>query len=1571
MNFKFLILVLTLGLISGIAAGFEGGSGTSGDPYQISTCQQLQDIELDLSATYELVGNLNCTETKNWNSDKGFKPVGNSTNRFTGVFDGNNYVVKGLFIDRTSEYYTGLFGYTEVSTIVKNLNLEDATVRGSVSTGLVAGRNEGNLQNISISGEVYGANANTGGLTGLNDGNISLSTVKIALESDSFRVGGLTGWNRGSGRIENSKVFGSISGQDNVGGLAGTNSFKINNSTSYVSIDGRNRVGGLVGYTDDSEADVSQSSSAGTVNGSSDIGGLVGYHTNSKIMESYSTSNVKGDTNVGGLIGLLFAADVSNSFSTGEVAGSSLVGGLVGERDDSLPGTVSDSYWDINSSGQFTSTGGTGLTTSEMIGSAASSNMAGFDFQDTWSTQSFYYPRLQWMELGSGTEADPFIIYNCRELQALNNSWDDHYQLANDIDCSDTVNWESGKGFYPIARDAGFSDGFGGSLDGANRKISGLYINRSTNSRVGMFGKIYSGNVREVKIDSFNISGSIRTGTLSAAVDGSSVITNISVRNSEVNAVEEGTGTSSVGGVIGDLVGGSAENMRVYNSVIYGGQSGVGGVVGVNEGSTHNLSSFSNEVDGRAGVGAVFGDVEGFATNSYADNASIVGEFDIGGISGGAGSFSNSELSNATIENSEIILTSSDSGGVVGGVGSDAAISDVRSLNNTIDSQCGSSCTDVGGIVGELSGGTVKNSYSASNEFLGSYSFTRIGILAGRLSSSAELNDSYWDDDKATVSGAIGQNSGSSSNLIGLTTSEMQGCNSVQNMDLFDFENTWIAQSNDYPALRFFSSEGLSCDAVSLPLTPTLLLPSDGATEAPVKTNLSVTAEGTGLQNITFYQNNSGTDTEIGTVTDVNASNSEIAQFEWSGLNTTTEYDWYAVAENLDGSATSDTWSFTTEKNPWIENPRPDGSVVRPSPELNLTVLDDVDNQINVSVYDSEDNLIGSGAVNSGDRGSFSFNNANEIGKIYEWYTVLETDSGLEMNSSASSEYPDYWNFTVVDNFFRINSASEWLEGDFNGSAVWNDSDVIQTGYLSGEDETSTGGYETPGLDSLVGQWRLNDVQSSNNVEDYSGVNNPGSVEGGASVSPGLFSRDAVSFDGQDDYIDIPYAADYDLEAFTVSVWFKTSSLPEEIGVISNKQVDYNNRNWWLAIDNGQGVAGQDGGVALRTSSSGEIVTLNAQNDYRDGEWHHAVAVMDPQNNEAGLYIDGVLEDSETQNVGAPDLQSSPIYLGMEVGSSDRFFDGQLSDHTLIDKPLNASEVRQLYFNGNLDYKASYTSKTVTELGVQEWKSLNISGVSVPDNTSINVTVEASNDFNQEGDDSQTFELDGDLNQALNLPDTKEVRIIFEGDSQEEEKSWNIDDVILVYGDSSSTGINAEINSVFGDRVNMNNGSADIGRTDLEFEPWNPAQGVMEVVNVDVDGVQAASFNDVPSNSTRSVDISTLGLSEDQVYTWSVSVEEAGLEVGSINGEFSTHTVDIEAVPQDDSHDSINLYYSEDGTSFKRLDSFSTSDSSPLTVKAANSELFNLGNHCYTAATSRSGLESSQSPGVCIGGDIP
>ncbi len=99
---------------------FAGGVGNEGNPYQIETCQQLQNINLELDAYFILNDDIDCAETEDWNEETGFDPIGSvdegpTYNNFLGVLDGQNYKITNLYINRVGEddieydYYVGLF----------------------------------------------------------------------------------------------------------------------------------------------------------------------------------------------------------------------------------------------------------------------------------------------------------------------------------------------------------------------------------------------------------------------------------------------------------------------------------------------------------------------------------------------------------------------------------------------------------------------------------------------------------------------------------------------------------------------------------------------------------------------------------------------------------------------------------------------------------------------------------------------------------------------------------------------------------------------------------------------------------------------------------------------------------------------------------------------------------------------------------------------------------------------------------------------------------------------------------------------------------------------------------------------------------------------------------------------------------------------------------------------------------------------------------------------------------------------------------------------------------------------
>jgi hypothetical protein len=120
----------------------------------------------------------------------------------------------------------------------------------------------------------------------------------------------------------------------------------------------------------------------------------------SSIKNTKATGDVTGEQNVGGLLEVNpTSGTVQTSFATGEITGTPTAGGLVGVNTDAFfgeqPGTIRDSYWDIEATGRDSSAGNaTGLTTAEMTGEQALSNMTALsDFY--WQPRANDYPALR------------------------------------------------------------------------------------------------------------------------------------------------------------------------------------------------------------------------------------------------------------------------------------------------------------------------------------------------------------------------------------------------------------------------------------------------------------------------------------------------------------------------------------------------------------------------------------------------------------------------------------------------------------------------------------------------------------------------------------------------------------------------------------------------------------------------------------------------------------------------------------------------------------------------------------------------------------------------------------------------------------------------------------------------------------------------------------------------------------------------------------------------------------------------------------------------------------------------
>ncbi|MEP4534175.1 MAG: Ig-like domain-containing protein [Cyclobacteriaceae bacterium] len=231
---------------------FDGGSGTEADPYIISTKEDLKslsenndhwdkyfkqtaDIVLE-TADFEVGGEF-------YNDGKGFSPIGNYNNPFSGSYDGGGHTISGLYIDRPDQNYVGFIGN---------------------NTGFVE----------------------------------DLGLVNVNIKDGHYYIGGLIGYNDGS--LSRCYVTGSVSGIDHIGGLVGTSiGGAISNCYSTSSVLGGGQKGGLIGsFSDNQDANVSNCYSTGLVSEYYG-GGLIGtiWYNYDNLINCFWDTETSGHTN--------------------------------------------------------------------------------------------------------------------------------------------------------------------------------------------------------------------------------------------------------------------------------------------------------------------------------------------------------------------------------------------------------------------------------------------------------------------------------------------------------------------------------------------------------------------------------------------------------------------------------------------------------------------------------------------------------------------------------------------------------------------------------------------------------------------------------------------------------------------------------------------------------------------------------------------------------------------------------------------------------------------------------------------------------------------------------------------------------------------------------------------------------------------------------------------------------------------------------------------------------------------------------------------------------------------------
>ncbi len=594
-------------------------------------------------------------------------------------------------------------------------------------------------------------------------------------------------------------------------GYIGSGGTVTNLGLENVDITGTEYIGGLCGFN--GNGSINNCYAAGSVTGNNHTGGLCGFNVYGSINNCYANGAVAGNNNTGGLCGENYlGGSISNCYVAGTVTGNFRIGGLCGYN---YRGNITDSYWNIDTSGQTASHGGWGLNDEQMKQAASYYGWT----NGYWTIdEGNDYPRLAWENsvgttintdypaatyAGNGTDTSPYELANASDLLCLMRrtlDWDKYFVLTDNIDFG-------GIEFtHPVIA---YGSEFSGAIDGNNHTISSFTINAPTQDYVGFIGILdSSASINNLGLTALDVTGDSYTGGLcgrnyyggindcyiTGNITGDYCIGGLCGYNYHGNisscyATGAITGNKYTGGLCGFNADGNISNCYATGDIT--GNDDAGGLCGYNSGSISNCYA-TGDITGNDDAGGLCGYNSGSISNCYA-TGDITGNDDVGGLCG----YNSDSISNCYANGN--IIGNYDVGGLCG-------------CNSDSISNCYANGTVTGhgyytgGLCGYNSSGSISSCYAAG--LVTGYLDTG-GFCGSQYGSSAKTLNCFWDID--ATGQAVGYNLSSSEpgtigNVQGLSTAQMQIESTFisSGWDFTESDNDpadWLMPTGNYPRL--------------------------------------------------------------------------------------------------------------------------------------------------------------------------------------------------------------------------------------------------------------------------------------------------------------------------------------------------------------------------------------------------------------------------------------------------------------------------------------------------------------------------------------------------------------------------------------------------------------------------------------------------------------------------------------------------------------------------------------------------------------------------------------------------
>lgn len=269
-------------------------------------------------------------------------PIGTNSKYFSKIFDGQNHIISGIYINNENLSKAGLFSQT--SGTIKNLGLENGKITAKNYVGGIVGSGKPGCTIInSFNGNSVRAKTGfVGGIAG-NDGNSSILIEgcynKGNISSDTYICGGIIANTNAGAIVKECYNLGKVHGTGaSIGGIVGQGYVNIEKCYNNGNVIGANYVGGIIGS---GSTLIKECYNSGVIEGTQYIGGIVGgSNGNEKVFNCYNVGTILhgGNRNNGGIIGLNYSK-VINCYTIKE----------------QIPGTKENSYYLVSTATSDTS----------------------------------------------------------------------------------------------------------------------------------------------------------------------------------------------------------------------------------------------------------------------------------------------------------------------------------------------------------------------------------------------------------------------------------------------------------------------------------------------------------------------------------------------------------------------------------------------------------------------------------------------------------------------------------------------------------------------------------------------------------------------------------------------------------------------------------------------------------------------------------------------------------------------------------------------------------------------------------------------------------------------------------------------------------------------------------------------------------------------------------------------------------------------------------------------------------------------------------------------------------------